>query len=161
MKKILLLSTIAGVAASVAAVTPAMSSQTPTNTTAPSNITVSATTLPLCTAPGNINVPLGQYNGTTTITATNNILFKCTNGTTGTVALTSASTSNNTNGILVSPAGTTPIVYTFTGNGSSGVGTGLTASASNISIPSVISVPIGQNPAPGNYSDTISVTVSY
>ena len=161
MKKILLLSTIAGIAASVAAVAPAMS--LPVNTTTAGTINVSATTLPLCTAPGNINVALGQYNGTTTIAATNNILFKCTSGTTGTVTLTSANatTNPNTSGNLVSPAGTTPIAYTFTGNGSSGIGTGLTASASNISIPSVISVPTGQNPIPGSYSDTISVTVSY
>ena len=162
MKKILLLSTIAGVAASVAAVTPAMSSQTaPTNTTTPSTINVSATTVPLCTAPGNATIALGQYNGISTITAPNNVVFKCTNGTVGTVTLTSASTSQNDSGKLVSPAGTTPIAYTFTGNGSSGIGTGLTASASNISIPSVISVAAGLNPIPGNYSDTIAVTVSY
>ena len=163
MKKILLLSTIAGVAASVAAVTPAMAQTAPitTNTTTPGTITVSATTLPLCTAPGNLTVPLGQYNGTTTVTSTNNILFKCTNGTVGTVALTSASTSSNTSGNLVAPGSTTPIAYTFTGNGGSGVGTGLTASASNISIPSVITVAPGQNPTPGSYLDTIAVTVSY
>ena len=159
MKKILLLSTIAGVAASVAAVAPAMS-QTVTTTT-PSTINVSATTVPLCTAPGNATIALGQYNGISTITAPNNVVFKCTNGTVGTVTLTSASTSSNTDGTLVSPAGTTPIAYTFTGNGSSGIGTGLTASASNISIPSVVSVAAGLNPIPGNYSDTIAVTVSY
>ena len=68
------------------------------NTTPPSIINISATTLPLCNAPGNINVALGQYNGTTTVTSTNNILFKCTNGTVGTVNLTSASTSESAAG---------------------------------------------------------------
>jgi spore coat protein U-like protein len=120
---------------------------------------VTATTTKLCTAPVATAVALGEYNGTSAKTANSTITYKCTNTTTSTINLQSASTRSSTGGNLTN--GTNTIAYTLTGDGSTGTGSGLSGSATDISITVGISVLSGLNPVPGSYSDTINVTVNY
>ena len=154
MKKFLLLTAIASVA-SVAAVAPVMAQS------AISTITVNAATTKACLAPAAITVALGEYNGTAAITNTGAISFKCTNTTPATVVLTSASTALNGSGELRNTAGTTPIAYSFTGNNTTVVGSGLGTTASFINAAYGIAVAADQNPVPASYTDTINVSVNY
>ena len=155
MKKILLLSAIAGISASLAAA-PAMAG------TSSGIVTVGATTTAVCTAPGATTVSLGSYDGTTAIVnATNNITFKCTNTTPATVTFASASTNSAGSGNLTNPTTSTPIIYTFTGDGTIVTGAGVSGAAASLTVAAPISVAADQDPAPGSYSDTIAVTVTY
>ncbi len=155
MKKFLLLTAIA-CTASLAAVAPAMAQSTTTGT-----ITVGAGTAALCTAPTAVSVALGNYNGTGVATGSTDVTFRCTATTPATVTLLSASAGGTTTGgKLSSPAGTTPINYTFTGNNTPVTGTGLSA-GQDITVPVGVNVAAGQNPAPATYEDTINVTVTY
>ena len=155
MKKILLLSTIAGIAASVAAVTPAMAQ------TATGSFTVNSTTTKLCTTPLAANISLGEYNGTTVATATTPIVFKCTATTPATVTL-AAGNGSATAGILTPSGGGTPINYTLGVTDGSVIGLGLTTgTATDLTATGTVSVAANQNPTPGSYTDTVNVTVTY
>jgi spore coat protein U-like protein len=150
MKNILAL-TVLSVAATFAAVAPAMAN----------TITVGASTAALCTAPAAVTVALGNYNGLTAAAPqTANVVFQCTNTTPATVTLESVSTASATGGDLTDAATATPIAYTFSGDGTVVTGTGLTA-GNDLTVPVVVDIAAGQNPAPGTYSDTINVTVTY
>jgi spore coat protein U-like protein len=141
--------------ATLAAVAPAMAGTTS------GTLTVGAGTAALCTAPTATTIALGNYDGTATKTGTSSIVFRCTNTTTGTVTLQSASAGGtSTTGKLSDPATTTPIDYAFTGDGATATGTGLTT-GNNISTSVGVNVLAGQNPAPGTYEDTINITVTY
>ena len=165
MKKFLLLTAIVSVA-SVAAIAPAMAKPPRGgdgdggSSTATGTITVNASTKAKCLAPAAITAQLGNYDGTAPATNSGNISFKCTNGTNATVALRSASTNGSDNGLLSANNGT-PIKYSFTGNGSTGVGSGLGSTAGFISTEYTITVPADQNPIPAAYTDTINVSVNY
>jgi spore coat protein U-like protein len=152
MKKFLLLTAIASVA-SVAAVAPAMAQSVT------SSFTVGAGAPKSCTTPSALNVGLGNYDGTAAVTQNNTITFKCTNTTPATVTLLSTNAPSNTGGNLKNGANT--IAYTMTGNGSTATGSGITAGAAAISVLSAVTVAAGQNPVPGAYSDTVSITVTY
>jgi spore coat protein U-like protein len=143
--------------ATLAAVAPAMAGTT--NGT----INVGATTLASCTAPSAVAIALGNYDGTALVTGTTNVVFKCTNTSTGTVTLLSASATGTATGGTLSGGTTTPIAYTFTGNNTvSPQGNGLAGAAADISVPVTATIAAGENPIPSlTYADIINVTVTY
>jgi spore coat protein U-like protein len=157
MKKFLLLTAIACTAA-VSAVAPAMAG------TSTGTITIGAGTAALCTAPTATSVALGNYDGTAAVSGTTSVVFRCTNTTLATVTLLSNSVGGTNLAGKLSDAVTptsTPINYTFSGDGLTAQGTGLSAAINDISTPVTVNVAGGQNPAPGTYSDTIKITVTY
>lgn len=95
---------------------------------------------------------------TTTVTGTDNVLYRCTNGTAPTFTLTSSSTSSTTGGNLAQGAETIP--YTFTST-SGGPGTGL-GSGNDKTLGVTVSVDQtnAASVTPGTYSDTIVVSVN-
>lgn len=141
--------------AAVSAVAPVMA-QTTTG-----SITIGATTAKSCTAPAAVTVGLGLYDGTAAVNSTANVVFKCTKTTPAIVTFVSGSTTANNGGELAGPNPATPILYSFTGNGTGVVGNGINTAAANLSVPVVITVAGDQAPAPGAYADTVAVTVSY
>jgi spore coat protein U-like protein len=154
MKKFLLLTAIASVA-SVATVAPVIA-QTTTGTT-----TVTTTALKSCTAPATANIGLPNYNGTAAVTATQNIVFKCTNTTPAQVTLLSTNNPAAATGKLKDGVGNL-IDYSFTGDGTNVVGLGVTlVAATDLIVPLVANVAAGQNPVPNTYTDVINITVTY
>jgi spore coat protein U-like protein len=126
-------------------------------------ITVGATTAAVCTSPGTYRIDLGNYNGTSAVTGNATIAFKCTKSTPFTIKLKPNGGAASTNGSLrtfpVSNA--TPIAYTLDSDTFTGNGNGLTVSAANIGATPNVTVAADQNPIPGNYSDTITIEVTY
>jgi spore coat protein U-like protein len=154
MKKFLALTAFVATA-TLAAVAPAMAG-TQTGT-----VTVGASTAAFCTQPTTQTIALGNYDGRLPATGSSAVTFRCTTSTPATVTLLSASTGGtNAAGQLTDLATSTPINYTFTGDGATRTGTGLTT-GNDISTSVGVTVAAGQNPAPGTYSDTINVTVTY
>ena len=97
---------------------------------------------------------------TTTVTGSDNVVYRCTKGTTPAFTLTSSSTSSTSGGNLVQGAESIP--YTFSSSGG-GAGTGMGNSAANDKTLAV-TVSVDQsgaaNVTPGTYSDTIIVDVT-
>ena len=97
---------------------------------------------------------------TTTVTGSDNVVYRCTKGTTPAFTLTSSSTSSTSGGNLVQGAESIP--YTFSSSGG-GAGTGMGNLAANDKTLAV-TVSVDQsgaaNVTPGTYSDTIVVDVT-
>jgi spore coat protein U-like protein len=160
--KKLLISTLVGISATVAAVAPAMAQ----TATATGNINVSSTTTKLCTDPVAAPLNLGEYNGTVAVSGSSNVTFKCTNTTPATVTISTISSgaASGTAGKLTATNGitNTPIDYTMSiTSGGSQTGAGLGTSVPDLITVVGFNVPANQNPVPGPYSDTVSVTVTY
>lgn len=129
-------------------------------------MTIGANVAKSCTAPGAYTVSLGNYNGTSAVSGTSNVLFKCTFGTFYTVKLKPAGGAEASNGTLKSSPNTTPINYNLTYNGLlksryTGLGSGLNPGAGFIAVTPTVVVPANQSPIPGSYSDTVTIEVSY
>jgi spore coat protein U-like protein len=152
MKKFLAL-TVLVAAASVAAVAPAMAQQD--QTTPAGNFDVQAQVNKSCTTPLANNVNVGAYDGNSDATGNTVVVYKCTNGTPSTLNLTSR------NNKLLKDGAKPGIPYDFTSTTIRSVGTGLAIGPANLGAQVDIKVPAGQNPPPGNYSDTMDATVSY
>jgi spore coat protein U-like protein len=125
-------------------------------------ITVNATVTGTCkfnTAASTIALAVDP-TATSSVTGTDNVLYRCTNGTVPGFTLTSSSTSSTTGGNLIQGAENFP--YTFTSSGG-GAGTGMGNLAANDKTLAV-TVSVNQsgaaNVTPGTYSDTIVVDVT-
>ena len=94
---------------------------------APHTITVNASVAQVCkfnTAASSIALTLDPTL-TTTVTGTDSVLYRCTNGTSPTFTLTSSSTSSTGGGNLLQGAETIPYTFTSTGGGAgTGMGSG-------------------------------------
>jgi spore coat protein U-like protein len=153
VKKLSILSAAIGVGIAILAGSPAQAN----------TIVVGASTAPLCTAPGNYNIALGNYNGISPLTGNATIAFKCTKTTPFTIKLSPNSGAiPSVNGTLnTTPANNTPIAYTLDSATFTGTGNGLTVSAATVGAIPNVNVAAGQNPIPGSYSDTINIVVTY
>lgn len=94
----------------------------------------------------------------TTVSGTDNVLYRCTNGTAPTFTLTSSSTSSTSSGNLIQGAESIPYTFTSTsGVAGSGMGAGNDKTLG-------VTVSVDQTTAagvtPGTYSDTIVVSVN-
>jgi hypothetical protein len=151
MKKFLLLTAIACTAA-VSAVAPAMADVTPAG-----NVTVNTTVVKSCSTPSATTATVSGYDGTATVTATSTITFKCTKNTQGTVVLgaptplTATTTLDSLTATVAFPPAETGIR----------TGAGLSTGAATLSVPSTVTVALGQDVEPAAYVGTIPVTVSY
>lgn len=158
MKIAIIPSAIAGFVVSLAVMAPVMAQ------TATGSFNVNATTTKFCTNPLAANISLGEYNGTATKTGSTNITFKCTFFTIASIKLkpggSAVAASSGT--LKTSPTNSTPVNYTLTpGSTFTGIGSGLGNTAFDILVAPVVNVAANQNPIPGNYSDTITVEISY
>jgi uncharacterized protein (UPF0333 family) len=151
MKKFLLLTAIACTAA-VSAVAPAMADVTPAG-----SIAVTSTVAASCSTPSASAATVSGYDGTADVTATSTVSFKCTKNTVGTVilgvpsALAAPGTLDTLTATVAFPAGET----------GARTGAGLSVGAATLTVPSTVTVALGQDVEPAAYAGTIPVTVSY
>ena len=128
----------------------------------------SATLTAYCTvATGNL--AFGSYNGSTADATTANISVTCTNTTGYSVALDAGTTSGGTTAVRkLTAGGTDTINYTISQDaghstnwatgGSAQAGTGNGASQTLVAYGNIAA---GQFVTPGNYTDTVTVTLTY
>jgi spore coat protein U-like protein len=155
MKNIVAL-TVLSVAATFAAVAPAMADTLPGG----ASIGVSSEVVKSCTTPGDVVADLGLYKVGIDNVESKQVKFKCTNGTPATITLKSASTGGSGAGKLFNGTSTSSfLTYTFTGNNGGGTGAGLGSTAGSIAVDVDITIPKDQNPVVGTFNDTIAVTV--
>ena len=125
-------------------------------------ITVNATVTGTCkfnTAASTIALAVDP-TATSSVTGTDNVLYRCTNGTVPSFTLASSSTGSTSGGNLANGAESFPYTFSSTGGGA---GTGMGNSATNDKTLAV-AVSVAQsgaaNVTPGVYSDTILVSVN-
>ena len=153
----------------VAALTPAMT-DTPANaSTATGSVPISATVLAQCDVSATSlsfgNYSSAQLDGSATVSVT------CTNGTPYTVALDTGSGSGATvpNRAMTGPSSAVLNYSLYRDTGRSQVwgqtvGTDTLAGTGTGSLTALTvygRIPAGQHPAPGAYTDTVSVTLAY
>lgn len=123
-------------------------------------ITVNASVAQVCkfnTAASTIALTLDPTL-TTTVTGTDNVLYRCTSGTAPTFSLTSSSTSSTSGGNLVQGAENIPYTFSSSGGGS---GTGMGAgNDKTLAVTVSVDQTGAANVTPGTYSDTIVVSVN-
>ena len=97
---------------------------------------------------------------TTTVTGSDNVLYRCTNGTAPAFTLTSSSTSSTSGGNLVQGGENIPYTFSSTGGGA-GTGMGnLAANDKTLAVTVSVDQSGAANVTPGTYSDTIVVNVT-
>ena len=148
--------------------------QAPLAATATAALPVSATIIAAC-AVGSSTLAFGAFTpGGAALNVNGSLTITCTNGSGYTIALNAGSGSGATIPIRVltnpSPAGTLQYtIYTTTarttvwGNGTTGstvAGTG-SGVAQAITVPGTIFAGQGATATPGNYTDTVSITVTF
>ena len=123
-------------------------------------ITVNASAATVCkftTTASTVNLTVDP-TASTTVTGTDNVLYRCTNGTSPTFLLTSSSTSSTSGGNLLQGAETIP--YTFSsisGGAGSGLGSG---NDKTLAVTVGVDQTAAANVTPGTYTDTIIVSVN-
>jgi spore coat protein U-like protein len=157
VNKYSVLSVITGFAVVMSGMTSAMAG------TKRGTVTVGASTMAVCTAPGTYNITLGNYNGTLAVTGSAGIMFKCTKTTPFTITLKpNQGRVGSTNGTLnTTPVNATPIAYTLDTDIFTGTGNGLSLSGAQVGGTPNVTVAAGQSPIPGTYSDIITIEVTY
>jgi spore coat protein U-like protein len=138
--------------------------------TASSTIAVSATALALCTVSAT-SMAFGNYSSTAVLDASTSVGVTCTNGTSYTVGLDNGTTSGATSATrLMAGGGSDTLGYSLYKDSArssvwgNSVGSNTTAGTGSGSLQSLTvygRVPASQFVAPGAYTDTVTVTVSY
>lgn len=161
------------VTAALAALATAASAQTATGT-----FNVSATVAATCrvTSPATTTLAFGAYDPAAAGAAVGSLTmnFRCTRGTAWEVTLSTGANGPSATGTTRAMAGAGDFLNyelyrnaartevwspTVGGNTVSGVGVGNAPGGDNVTIYG--GIPAGQFPAPGSYSDTVTLTVNY
>ncbi|MDE1148851.1 MAG: spore coat U domain-containing protein [Azospirillaceae bacterium] len=139
-------------------------------TTASATIAVSATVLSLCTVSASA-LAFGNYSSNAVLDGSTSVGVTCTNGTTYTVALDNGTTSGATTATrLMAGSGSNTLGYSLYKDTSRAtvwgntVGTNTTAGTGNGSLQTLNvygRIPASQYVAPGAYTDTVTVTLTY
>lgn len=125
-------------------------------------ITVNASVAAVCmfnTTSSTVSLTVDP-TASTTVSGTDNVLYRCTNGTTPSFALTSSSTSSTSGGNLIQGAESIPYTFSSTGGGA---GTGMGNVAANdktLAVTVSVNQAAAANVTPGTYTDTIVVNVT-
>lgn len=97
---------------------------------------------------------------TSTVSGTDNVLYRCTSGTTPSFTLTSSSTSSTSGGNLIQGAESFPYTFSSVGGGA-GTGMGnISANDKTLAVTVSVNQAGAANVSPGTYTDTIVVDVT-